>query len=1405
MRKTTAILLCVTYLLGIKTAVVQADDWPTYRHDLLRSGATKENLDVKNLRAAWTFQSPHRPLNAWAGPAKWDAYAGIRGLRDMRDYDHAFHATVQGHSLFFGSSVDDSVHCVDLKTGKERWVFRTDGPVRIAPTIFEGRVYFGSDDGFAYCLQATNGKQLWKYCPPETANQSLMIQNARFISKWPCRTGVVVVNRKAYMCFSMLPWKSSWLCAVDAVTGQEKGKGCFHVATKSSTFEASMAYWKKQLVILQGRTSPLVFNAETGRKTRGLGMGGGSFLTVAKDGRTFHGIGNKAGWIARGFLGAVPKGRKSDRLNSYVGIVVTDRVTLQNRDTMVEAIDSKTKKMLWQVPHSRIASTIIAGNHAVIGGRDTVSVLSLKDGSTVWKAAVNGRALGLVVANGRLIVSTSRGTIHCFSVDGRQLVAKNGLPGNPIVKPKGKGAGLSKIVDSGLVGRWAFYGEMNSRAKRRGLEHAERRVGDLVGNQHGLVQGEWRLRRVGGVEAIELDGKTTQVLVTDRLNDAPFPKKQLTIEMWVRPDQHSNGRRVTGLAGVFPKKSKDDHSGWQLGYYKNKFFFGLATTDVLKGIKNATPKTKSAKTLLLYLFAKKTLNVGKWYHLVGTYDGRVKSLYVNGELVSSQKITGRIVSPKEGVYLLGNSAPPEKAQKLAGLIHDVRLFQTAVSKETLKKRYAAEVSRFPAVFDGITGPWAQFISPTDAVIRWKTAKPSPTILQWEANDGLRHIIDRQPTTNHRVLLKGVQAGSIHPYAIAIVENGQKKISSNFELDTHFNFTIPKIDARSKVFADTKQSHKAEQEIRSLLKTTNCQHGMALVMGCETGDRIWQLLRQTKMNVVVVETDLKRAVAVRHRLTKAGVYGSRVTVRHVKSFAKLPYCSCFANLIFLGRQKPWKTSDAQFAAEVSRVLRPNGGVAILTLPFTGGKTSLYWKRLLKTQIIDRQLTITSQHSQTVIVRGKLLGAGEWSHLYGRPDNSAFGGETLNGARSSNDLQVQWMGRPGPRAQADRSGRKPSPLSKNGRLFMQGLHRIICIDAYNGVILWALEIPQLERFNMPRDSSNWCVDDDYVYAAIRGDCWQIDARTGELVRRHRRIAGSKKDWRYDWSYLARSENLLVGSSVKQGSAWTNFWGKYHWYDSARGAVTHKVCSENLFAFDRKTGKKAWAYSQGVVINPTITIGYGMVYFVECRDPKVLNSALRRIGLSELWSQQYLVALDLKTGKKMWEQQLKIAKGDTAFWLASGKDRLVIVSSANKKFNIYTYNRKTGKPSWKKSLSWPGGKSDHGKALSRPAIIGDRLIVRPYVLSLKTGTVMKYQVPSGKCGTYAATTNLIIFRSKSVTMWDPEKGQRSTWSRLRPGCWLSTIPANGMLLSPEGGGGCSCGQWLETSIGFAAKNRK
>ena len=73
---------------------------------------------------------------------------------------------------------------------------------------------------------------------------------------------------------------------------------------------------------------------------------------------------------------------------------------------------------------------------------------------------------------------------------------------------------------------------------------------------------------------------------------------------------------------------------------------------------------------------------------------------------------------------------------------------------------------------------------------------------------------------------------------------------------------------------------------------------------------------------------------------------------------------------------------------------------------------------------------------------------------------------------------------------------------------------------------------------------------------------------------------------------------------------------------------------------------------------------------------------------------------------------------------------------------------------------------------------------------------------CHTYIGAGDTLIYRGtgRVVSVWDRNTETVTNWPRLRPSCWLSFIPANGMLLLPEGGGGCSCGGWMETSIGFA-----
>ncbi|NLY02955.1 MAG: PQQ-like beta-propeller repeat protein [Rhodopirellula sp.] len=54
--------------------------------------------------------------------------------------------------LFVPSMVNDSVTAYDAGTGDVLWRFVSDGPVRLAPIVDQGKVYFASDDGHLYCV-----------------------------------------------------------------------------------------------------------------------------------------------------------------------------------------------------------------------------------------------------------------------------------------------------------------------------------------------------------------------------------------------------------------------------------------------------------------------------------------------------------------------------------------------------------------------------------------------------------------------------------------------------------------------------------------------------------------------------------------------------------------------------------------------------------------------------------------------------------------------------------------------------------------------------------------------------------------------------------------------------------------------------------------------------------------------------------------------------------------------------------------------------------------------------------------------------------------------------------------------------------------------------------------------------
>ena len=127
-------------------------DWPTWRGDASRSASSSDALPDK-LHLQWVLQlSTPRPA--------WPAEQG------KIQFDASYEPIVAEGRLIVPSMVRDCVTAFRVSDGKEEWRFFANGPVRFAPVYFAGNVLFVSDDGYLYCLRASDGTSRLRQRPP---------------------------------------------------------------------------------------------------------------------------------------------------------------------------------------------------------------------------------------------------------------------------------------------------------------------------------------------------------------------------------------------------------------------------------------------------------------------------------------------------------------------------------------------------------------------------------------------------------------------------------------------------------------------------------------------------------------------------------------------------------------------------------------------------------------------------------------------------------------------------------------------------------------------------------------------------------------------------------------------------------------------------------------------------------------------------------------------------------------------------------------------------------------------------------------------------------------------------------------------------------------------------------------
>jgi len=448
-----SILRCIFLFVGF---CVSAADWPTYRADASRSSVSSEKL-IFPLKQAWVHQPLHAPRPAWRGPAKRDPYNKVNNLKNRQLFDHAFHVVADAKHIYFGSSADDQIHCLNAATGKESWAYFTEGPVRFAPTLHGGNLFVGSDDGHAYCI-STEGKLIWRQ---RLAPRNYRIAgNNRIISAWPLRTGILVRDGIAYAGAGMFPSEGVHVVAFSASDGAERWRSTQTDLPAQGYLLAS----EDRVYVPAGRNNPVVFNRADGKRLRVVSGGGGTYALLT--GNTLV-----VGPGRKGQLDLVP-GNSKDIFATFAGnhMIVSGNKSYLHADKELSVLDrerylklegerkqvaahrgqlgkqlAQLRKQkspevpkvqeqliaagrrldeisagmkgcfLWRVECAQPHALMLAGEMLFAGGNGEVAAYSVVDGKQVWTAPVKGTALGLAVAHGRLLVSTEKGTIHCFT------------------------------------------------------------------------------------------------------------------------------------------------------------------------------------------------------------------------------------------------------------------------------------------------------------------------------------------------------------------------------------------------------------------------------------------------------------------------------------------------------------------------------------------------------------------------------------------------------------------------------------------------------------------------------------------------------------------------------------------------------------------------------------------------------------------------------------------------------------------------------------------------------------------------------------------------------------------------------------------------------------------------------
>jgi len=505
-----------------------------------------------------------------------------------------------------------------------------------------------------------------------------------------------------------------------------------------------------------------------------------------------------------------------------------------------------------------------------------------------------------------------------------------------------------------------------------------------------------------------------------------------------------------------------------------------------------------------------------------------------------------------------------------------------------------------------------------------------------------------------------------------------------------------------------------------------------------------LARVSDLNVIAVEPDTAVFAGTRARLRAAGLYGTRVMIFN-RPLSATGLLNMMANLVVSARA----ALKGKVLAEAKRIQRPCGG-AICTVD--GEEVA-----------VDR--------------RGEIPGAGRWTHQYANPANTLCSGDSA----LSGKLTMLWY-RDYSLPSASRWWRAPAPLAAGGILYRACPNGVIAVDAYNGTEIWRFGSKGLlsgrAGYCVFRAGGVYCLGDGVLYLRSKDRCLCLDAKTGKLLRKIPLPDAKAHDF---WGYLAYSDGVVYGTAADTSHNMTLPW------PVKKGVLEGKT----LFAVDARTRRVLWQYEpKDHIANRAVAIDDRNVYVVDRVGLWTDPTKRRQAGAARRISPGTLVALDKKTGAVRWSADAG-ALGSAV--MVSGSARRVCIWHEDR---LAGYDAKTGKRLY--TVQSPYRCNIY--VIKAPAMIGKTLYWNRHAFDVRGGKKLNHELlRSYGCGSMSASQSMLFFRSGTVGYVDitaPRADGRNITIReiqnfggIRPGCYISIVPAGGVVLIPDSSASCVC----------------